>query len=123
MCFVRPSIGTHKAKSPRCVRMRVCVYACVFMCVCVCVCVSVFRAGVAARASVESGAAEARHGANCVCVLQVSRVEQQLSVAQQQHDKELKGKSDQLGTQFTCFTGTKVQILTQEALQLNTSHA
>jgi hypothetical protein len=56
-------------------------------------------------------------------VLQVSRVEQQLSVAQQQHDKELKGKSDQLGTQFTCFTGTKVQILTQEALQLNTSHA
>ena len=59
----------------------------------------------------------------CVCLLQVSRVEHQLSVVQQQHDKELKGKSDQLGTQFTCFTGAKAQILTQEAMQLNTSHA
>ena len=89
--------------------MYIHVYVCVCLCVCVCVCVCVSACikvwEMYGRAS-DMGSAESAYVMATVFALNSSAAAAQCAANSAGGDE---------GTQFTCFTSTKVQIMTQKA--------
>ncbi len=79
----------------------VCVYACVCVCVCMCVCVCVVASMI--REMVPQKA-EQQHADVCWRMLAVASV-----IREMVRQKEEQQQAVAAGTQFTCFTGTRVQ--------------